>query len=456
MCVVYNVTKYVGSYCPPMIRYETRGIYCLNQSMKFLSAALAAMLVVQSAALPVSAAETEISDVVTLSAGANIPEEVIPWDDVTIPAEDLEEPTDPPIQETQPTEEEIIPEETVPEETWTDEEEPEDPQPEEAIPEETVPEETESKEIEYKIYNSVPLYFQNDYPDTMFGAGTVATSGCSITSLAMVATYLTGHEYQPDELAEYFGGRAENNVARMEYGIDQMKLPCRKAENWHVVMKELNRGKVVILLVDEKSIFTDSQHFVVLTGLTADGKILVNDSNASNYERWDLKEKLITGFPESDLWRGFNGAWAFDKSMMPKNPFIYYEEEIYVEPRYKGVTLTMDERELLARMVWVEARGEPFEGQQAVAEVVLNRLVASNFQDSIESIIMAQGQFNSARFLDEAEPIQTQYEAVEHALKGPYVTPINTVYFSQYPPSNGSVWGWIGGHCFSRQWIDEE
>ena len=280
----------------------------------------------------------------------------------------------------------------------------------------------------------------------MFGSGTVETSGCSITSLAMVATYLTGHEYLPDELAGYFGGRAENNMARMEYGIEKMKLPCRKAENWHVVLKELERGKVVILLVDEKSIFTDSQHFVVLTGMTEDGLILVNDSNRENYERWDLKEKLLTGFPQSDLWKGFNGAWCFDKSLMPKNPFIYYEEEVFVEPRYVGMTLTMDERELLARMVWVESRGEPIEGQQAVAEVVLNRLYAGNFQNSIESVIMAQGQFNSSRFLDDAEPNQTQYEAVERALKGPYVTPINTVYFAQQPSRNGTLWKRIGGH----------
>lgn len=423
----------------------------MNQPNRILSAALAAVLLLQSSALPVSAAEVEDSGAVTLSAGTGLPEEVIPWDDVTIPAE---EPTEPTVDETQP-ELETEPEETEPVETEPVELPPEESEPVEMDSEEAEPEETEHKEIEYKTYNSVPLYFQNDYPDTMFGAGTVASSGCSITSLAMVATYLTGHEYRPDELAEYFGGRAENNVARMEYGIEKMKLPCRPCENWHVVMKELNRGKVVIVLVDEKSIFTDSQHFIVLTGLTEDGLILVNDSNAKNYERWDLKEKLITGFPESDIWRGFNGAWAFDKSAMPKKPFIYYEEEVYVEPRYVGVTLTMDEREMLARMVWVEARGEPFEGQQAVAEVVLNRLVASNFQDSIESIIMAQGQFNSAKFLDDAEPIQTQYEAVERALKGPYVLPINTVYFAQQPSLNGSVWGWIGGHCFSRQWIDE-
>lgn len=425
----------------------------MKHSLKFLSAMLAGLVLVQSAAIPAAALEPDAADTVLPLSDSGTSEEVIPWDDVTIPKEETE-------QETQPAET-TVPVETEPAQTEPAETAPVETQPAETVPVETQPAQTQpnesdSKEIEYKTYNSVPLYFQNDYPDAMFGSGTVATSGCSITCLAMVATYLTGHEYLPDELADYFGGRAENNVARMEYGIDQMKLPCRKAENWHVVMEELNRGKVVILLVDEKSIFTDSQHFVVLTGLTEDGLILVNDSNANNYERWDLKEKLITGFPESDLWRGFNGAWAFDKEAMPKNPFIYYEEEVYVEPRYVGVTLTMDERELLARMVWVEARGEPFEGQQAVAEVVLNRLVASNFQDSIESIIMAQGQFNSAKFLDEAEPYQTQYEAVEHALKGPYVLPINTVYFAQQPSSNGSVWGWIGGHCFSRQWIDEE
>ena len=32
----------------------------------------------------------------------------------------------------------------------------------------------------------------------------------------MVATYLTGHEYLPDELARHFGGIAENNIARLK------------------------------------------------------------------------------------------------------------------------------------------------------------------------------------------------------------------------------------------------
>ena len=54
-------------------------------------------------------------------------------------------------------------------------------------------------------HNGVPLYFQNDYPDEVYGEGTVASNGCSAASLAMVATYLTGREYLPDEIARYFG-----------------------------------------------------------------------------------------------------------------------------------------------------------------------------------------------------------------------------------------------------------
>lgn len=418
----------------------------------------------------------------------NSSDDVVDWDDYTIPEEeddpeeDEEDLEDDFVEDDEDVEDDFVDDEEDYEDDWDDDgsydvededdedyeddedwyDEPEDPvddeeadapsdEPESEFDEDDIS--SSREELDLKIYSSVPLYFQNDYPDVMFGSGTVETSGCSITCLAMVATYMTGHEYLPDELAGYFGGRAENNMARMEYGIEKMKLPCRRAENWHVVLSELERGKVVILLVDEKSIFTESQHFVVLTGLTDDGMVLVNDSNRDNYDRWDLKEKLLTGFPESDLCRGFNGAWCFDKSLMPKEPFIYYEEEVYVEPRYVGMTLTMDEREMLARMVWVEARGEPIEGQQAVAEVVLNRLYAGNFQSSVESIIMAEGQFNSARFLDDAEPNQTQYEAVEHALKGPYVTPINTVYFSQQPSRNGTLWKRIGGHCFSTQWL---
>ena len=320
-----------------------------------------------------------------------------------------------------------------------------------AVPEESIPEPISAESEEMIILkNDVPLYLQTDYPNHMYGSGTIATSGCGITCLAMVATYLTGHAYSPVELADYFGGRAENNIARLEYAAEALQLPFRKAENWHDTLRELEEGKVVIALMNETSIFTSSQHFIVLTGMTEEGKILVNDPYGPNYDYWLLKNGFENGFKQGDILCGYGGAWIFDKSAMPEEPFFYTEERTYVEPRYHGIELTWEEIQLLAKVVWVEAQGECPEGQQAVAEVVLNRMVSENYSDTLSSVIYAEGQFRSVPYLEDATPWQSQYEAIERALFGPYVLPMDVVHFATYAV-NENVWGQIGGHIFCYQ-----
>lgn len=300
-------------------------------------------------------------------------------------------------------------------------------------------------------YLSVPLYFQNDYPDIQYGNGTVETSGCSITSMAMVATYLTGYEYLPDELAYYFGGRAVNNIARLEYAAQTLGIPYEKPENWHYTLEELHKGKIAIVLVSEASDFTDSQHFLVLTGVTEDGKILVNDSYEPNYQKWNLKKGFAEGFSESDICRGYQGAWVFDKSEISAKLARYTEKEPDVQAtRYPGVELTFAERQLLAKVVWVESRGESAEGQQAVAEIALNRLVSDAFPDNLRDVIYGEGQFRSAKFLDDADPGQAQYQAIERALYGPNILPMDVTYFARFAVNN-NVWGTIGGHIFCYQ-----
>lgn len=299
---------------------------------------------------------------------------------------------------------------------------------------------------------TVPLYFQTDYPDNLYGSGTIASSGCSITSLAMVATYLTGHTYLPDELADYFGGYVGNNMERLEYASDMLQLPWKKATNWHEALKAMQDGCIVIVLMNQNSAFTDSQHFMVLTGLTEDGRVLVNDPYEPNYSRWDLKDGFANGFSQGYISTGYSGSWIYDPSAMPEEPFIYVEEQTpYVEPRYPEFDLTEEEINLLARMVWVEAQGEPLDGQQAVAEVVLNRLADENFPNTLKGVIYAEDQFGSTPYLDDAQPTQTQYEAIERALYGPYVLPMDVVFFAQYAV-NRNVWGKIGGHIFCYCW----
>ena len=294
----------------------------------------------------------------------------------------------------------------------------------------------------------VPLYFQTDYPNQRYGEGTVATSGCGITSLAMVASYMTGHTYYPDELADYFGGRAESNIARMEQASDALQLPWHKAENFHKIVEALQEGNLAILMLNHESIFTETQHFIVLTGISEDGRIFVNDPYAPNYEHWQLKNGFRNGFKEGDLLLGYSGGWIYEVNNMPQDPFIYVEEKPYVEYcPYSGIELTWEEQQLLAKVIWVEARGESAEGQQAIAEIVFNRMLSENHPNSLRDVIYAEGQFRSAPFLEDATPWQAQYEAIENALEGPNVLPTDVIYFATYPV-NSNVWGEIGGHIF--------
>lgn len=55
--------------------------------------------------------------------------------------------------------------------------------------------------------------------------------------------------------------------------------------------------------------------------------------------------------------------------------------------------LSENEQDLLARLVHAEAKGEPYEGKIAVAEVVLNRVSDDRFPDSVKEVIYQDKQF---------------------------------------------------------------
>lgn len=51
------------------------------------------------------------------------------------------------------------------------------------------------------------------------------------------------------------------------------------------------------------------------------------------------------------------------------------------------ITLSPDETELLARIVWLESQGEPVKGQQAVVEVVFNRMRSDVYPDTLYEVL---------------------------------------------------------------------
>lgn len=335
---------------------------------------------------------------------------------------------------------------TVPAETTVETTQPETVP--ETLPPETLP---PVETVPRVVYESVPLFYMTDHPEIRFRTGTVATSGSCIASLAMVSSYLTGNEYRVEELAEYFANYIGNNMQWLEYASDTLQLPWKKAENFHVAKQALQEGKVVIALLGDRSLFARSQHFVVLTGISENGKISVNDPYEPHYTQWNLQKPLAEGFQDISLTTGYQAAWIYDPEAMGETPFVYEPAPNPDAYRYPGITLTEGEIDLMAKLLCMEAGSEPFEGQQAIAEVILNRLAAGNFQSSIHNIIHAQDQFKAADRLYLAEPTHIQYEAIDRALNGPYVLPIDVVFFATYKV-NDNVWGTIGAHTFCYQW----
>lgn len=317
-------------------------------------------------------------------------------------------------------------------------------------PAETAPAETEAPEAEDNtVYvMGVPRYFQTDYPTIFYGNGTIATDGCSVTSLTMVANAVTGYDYTVDELADYFGGRAENNMARLEIGSEKLGLSFYKSENWHKTLEALNEGKIVIALMTETSLFTDGQHFIVLTGLNEDGKIMVNDPNKNNYDVWKLKNAFVNGFTPDDILLGYSGAWVYERTLEEQPP-RYSEPRIDRSEENKNypITLTTEDQALLARVIWVEAQGECAEGQQAVAEVVFNRMLSDEFGDTVYDVIYGKGEFRSVPYLEDAKPTQAQYKAIDQAMYGTPVLNQNVFYFATYA-TNSNIYKQIGNHIF--------
>lgn len=333
------------------------------------------------------------------------------------------------------------------------------PQPtaaETTVPTETLPPETQVPTIaetqpERRTYDTVPLFYQTDYPYIKFGDGTIATSGCSMTCLSMVATYMTDHEYTPDQLVYHFGKYGKTNVERLEYAAQQLGLPYEKNFDWRETQKALEEGKVAIVMENDRSPFTTGQHFIVLSGLTDDGLVIVKDPFEPNYSSELLMDGFLGGFHEYTITSGYSGSWVFDKSEMPENPELYdARKPQQPETRYVGYELPEEDIYTLACLAWVQARNQPEEVQQAVLEVILNRLVSDEYPNTVDKVLWWSETFGSVYYLQNAKPEPAQYRAVTAAMYGPYVLPKDVLYYAPWQ-IGGEVWGQVGDYWFAYQ-----
>lgn len=172
----------------------------------------------------------------------------------------------------------------------------------------------------------IPHYLQYDtrWGRTKYGTyrsdgrDTISCRGCGPTCMAMVATYLTGNVVLPPETAKW----SENHgyyirdqgtawgfytAAASQWGFKGRTLGYGRAA-YQEVLRGLSEGKPVIASM-RPGTFTKYGHFIVLRGITENGRILVNDPNDNFYKKNFHKKAFDAEF----MYKESKAFWIFSR-----------------------------------------------------------------------------------------------------------------------------------------------
>ena len=129
---------------------------------------------------------------------------------------------------------------------------------------------------------------------------------------------------------------------------------------------------------------------------------------------------------------------------------------IYTSSSGSGSSVSSSNLNLLSRLVYGEARGEPYTGQVAVAAVVLNRVNSSSFPNTISGVIYQSGAFTAVSDGQiNLSPNSTATKAAQDALNGWDPSYGAIYYFNPSTATNKWIWSRpvtvvIGKHRFCK------
>lgn len=109
---------------------------------------------------------------------------------------------------------------------------------------------------------------------------------------------------------------------------------------------------------------------------------------------------------------------------------IYIDElESVIQKSAYTYIITSEEREMLARLVYLEANSESLDCQKAIASVVINRWQNGHWGETLEKVVYYKNQFTPITYINQITPNNTNYEAVDYVLKNGCTIPKYVLYF---------------------------
>lgn len=168
-------------------------------------------------------------------------------------------------------------------------------------------------DIAHERFPEIPLYLQQDYPNTMYGGFPIRTNGCGITTMAMVASYFADDELTPPEMCAKYGrysfvNGTDGSIFQKEPATMGFYLR-EKTYEYSIAMDALKEGQIVVCL-EQKGYWTRGGHYIAIEKVFDDGMVQVRDSNIYNYG------KLAAHKEDRHTWRsilsGVSGFWIFE------------------------------------------------------------------------------------------------------------------------------------------------
>jgi len=170
---------------------------------------------------------------------------------------------------------------------------------------------TEWIDISRDMTGGIPRLYQTDrrWAEKQYGTNVMEINGCGPTCLSMVYCGLTGdtkwNPYAVAKMAEENGYYVPGVGTSWDLMTEGAKKLGLKGEQMGLsedaIRNSLESGSPIICAMGPGD-FTTEGHFIVLTGVNEEGKIIVNDPNSEELSEktWDL-ERLMGQM--KNLWR---------------------------------------------------------------------------------------------------------------------------------------------------------
>lgn len=168
-------------------------------------------------------------------------------------------------------------------------------------------------DVAHERFPEVPLYLQQDYTGTMYGNFSIVTNGCGITTLAMLASYMSDDAQTPPKMCAEYGDYSFHNGTDGSLFVEappEMNFYLKtQIFNSFEAKEYLDAGHIVVVL-QHKGYWTGGGHYLVVEKSLEDNLVQVRDSNIFNYGR--LQRHKEDKFPWGTITPDGMSYWIYE------------------------------------------------------------------------------------------------------------------------------------------------